>query len=182
MALNTKQLIVLRERKDDVLAAIHASRQLVSQHRNNHLDAIVARELGDLGQLVTVHKLLLIIQDEMKAIDPLLVGEACRSSTELIANVFDSLDGLITLRQRKEGRSRTTVLRIEGILLLMATAGGPMDRKRLIEEAIHSGEMEGAYVSAKFREDADEYVRGDISIEDLMKRTKRRWNSESRSM
>lgn len=50
-----------------------------------------------------------------------------------------------------------------------------MDRKRLIEEAIHSGEMEGAYVSSEFRKDADEYVNGDISIEDLMKRTKRRW-------
>ena len=50
-----------------------------------------------------------------------------------------------------------------------------MDRKRLIEEAIHSGEMEGAYVSAEFREDADEYIQGEISIEDLMRRTKRRW-------
>lgn len=50
-----------------------------------------------------------------------------------------------------------------------------MDRRRLIEEAIHSGEMEGAYVSAEFRKDADEYVQGDISIEDLMRRTKRRW-------
>ena len=35
--------------------------------------------------------------------------------------------------------------------------------------------MEGAYVSAEFREDADEYVRGHISIEELMRRTKRRW-------
>ena len=51
-----------------------------------------------------------------------------------------------------------------------------MDRTRLIEEAIHSGEMEGAYVSAEFREDADEYVKGEITIEDLMRRTKRRWN------
>lgn len=50
-----------------------------------------------------------------------------------------------------------------------------MDRKRLMEEAIHSGEMEGAYVSAEFRDDAEEYVKGDISIEDLMRRTKRRW-------
>lgn len=50
-----------------------------------------------------------------------------------------------------------------------------MDRKRLMEEAIHSGEMEGAYVSAEFRADADEYVKGDISIEDLMTRTRRRW-------
>lgn len=44
-----------------------------------------------------------------------------------------------------------------------------------MEEAIHSGEMEGAYVSAEFRDDAEEYVKGDISIEDLMRRTKRRW-------
>ena len=51
-----------------------------------------------------------------------------------------------------------------------------MDRKRIMEEAIHSGEMEGAYVSAEFREDADEYVCGDISIEELMRRTKRRWD------
>ena len=51
-----------------------------------------------------------------------------------------------------------------------------MDRKRAMEEAIHSGEMEGAYVSAEFREDSVQYVRGDISIEDLMRRTKRRLN------
>lgn len=51
-----------------------------------------------------------------------------------------------------------------------------MDRKRVIEESIHSGEMEGAYVSAEFRKDAEEYVQGEISIEELMTRTKRRWN------
>ena len=50
-----------------------------------------------------------------------------------------------------------------------------VDRKRMIEEAIRSGEMEGAYVSAEFRRDAAEYAKGDISIEDLMMRTKRRW-------
>lgn len=53
-----------------------------------------------------------------------------------------------------------------------------MDRTRVMEEAIHSGEMEGAYVSAEFRRDADEYVQGEISIEDLMKRTKHRWDSK----
>lgn len=50
-----------------------------------------------------------------------------------------------------------------------------MDKKQMMEEAIHSGEMEGAYVSAEFRKDANEYTKGDISIEDLMRRTKRRW-------
>ena len=53
-----------------------------------------------------------------------------------------------------------------------------MDRKHAMEEAVHSGEMEGAYVSAEFRKDAEEYVDGDISIEDLMRRTERRWNVE----
>ena len=53
-----------------------------------------------------------------------------------------------------------------------------MDRKRAIEEAIHSSEMEGAYVSAEFRKDARAYAEEDISIEDLMKRTKRRWAAE----
>lgn len=53
-----------------------------------------------------------------------------------------------------------------------------MDWTRVMEEAIHSGEMEGAYVSAEFRRDADEYVQGEISIEDLMKRTKHRWDSK----
>ena len=53
-----------------------------------------------------------------------------------------------------------------------------MDRRRAMEEAVHSGEMEGAYVSAEFRKDAEEYTDGDISIEDLMRRTRRRWNVE----
>lgn len=57
-----------------------------------------------------------------------------------------------------------------------------MDRKRVITEAIHSGEMEGAYVSAEFREDADEYVAGEISIEELMRRTKRRWTVEGKAV
>ena len=56
-----------------------------------------------------------------------------------------------------------------------------MDRERVIKEGIHSGEMEGAYVSAEFREDADEYVAGDISIEELMTRTKRRWSSRKKA-
>lgn len=50
-----------------------------------------------------------------------------------------------------------------------------MNRKQAIESSIHSGEMEGAYVSAQFNKDADEYVEGNISIEELMRRTKRRW-------
>lgn len=55
-----------------------------------------------------------------------------------------------------------------------------MDRKRVMEESIHSGEMEGAYVSAEFRKDAEEYVQGEISIEELMMRTKRRWSVDKK--
>lgn len=44
-----------------------------------------------------------------------------------------------------------------------------------MKEAIHSGEMEGSCLSVGFREDADESVSGEISIEELIKRMKRRW-------
>lgn len=54
-----------------------------------------------------------------------------------------------------------------------------MDRRRAMEEAIHSGEMEGAYVSAEFRRDAEQYIEGNFSIEELMTRTKRRWTAHA---
>lgn len=56
-----------------------------------------------------------------------------------------------------------------------------MDRKRIMEEAIHSGEMEGAYVSAEFRSDAEQYTAGDFSLEELISRTKRRWKVDKTS-
>ena len=53
-----------------------------------------------------------------------------------------------------------------------------MNRERLIKEAIHSGEMEGAYVSAEFKKDADQFIKHEISIEDLMNRTRKRWSNK----
>ena len=53
-----------------------------------------------------------------------------------------------------------------------------MNRERLIKEAIHSGEMEGAYVSAEFKKDAEQFIKYEISIEDLMNRTKKRWSNK----
>ncbi len=53
-----------------------------------------------------------------------------------------------------------------------------MNRERLIKEAIHSGEMEGAYVSAEFKKDAEDYIKHEISIEDLMNRTHKRWSNK----
>lgn len=56
-----------------------------------------------------------------------------------------------------------------------------MDRKRAVEEAIHSGEMEGAYVSDEFRDDANEFAQGTMSIEQLMQRAWRRNNRNDHS-
>lgn len=53
-----------------------------------------------------------------------------------------------------------------------------MDRERAIKEAIHSGEMEGAYVSAEFKKDADAYIKYEISIDNLMNRTQKRWSTK----
>ncbi len=53
-----------------------------------------------------------------------------------------------------------------------------MNRERLIKESIHSGEMEGAYVSAEFKKDADQFIKHEISIEDLMNRTQKRWSNK----
>lgn len=50
-----------------------------------------------------------------------------------------------------------------------------MNRRQAVDESVHSGEMEGSYVSEQFDKDAEQYVKGDISIEELMRRTKRRW-------
>lgn len=50
-----------------------------------------------------------------------------------------------------------------------------MDRERVMREAIHSGEMEGAWVSAEFRGDAEAYIAGEITLEELGERTRRRW-------
>lgn len=51
-----------------------------------------------------------------------------------------------------------------------------MDRRRAVEESVRSGEMEGASVSAQFARDAEEYAKGGISADDLVRRTKRRWH------
>ena len=53
-----------------------------------------------------------------------------------------------------------------------------MNRERVIKEAIHSGEMEGAYVSAVFKKDTNEYIKHEISIDDLMNRTYKRWSNK----
>lgn len=57
-----------------------------------------------------------------------------------------------------------------------------MDRERAIREAIHSGEMEGAWVSAEFRADAEAYIAGEITVDELGERTRKRWASRKEAV
>lgn len=48
------------------------------------------------------------------------------------------------------------------------------ERARLVDEAIHSGEMEGLDVTAAGRSDADEYVAERIDSDELVARARAR--------
>jgi hypothetical protein len=49
------------------------------------------------------------------------------------------------------------------------------ERERVVAEAIHSGEMEGLYVSEAARADSAEYVAGHITGEELVARARSRY-------
>ena len=49
------------------------------------------------------------------------------------------------------------------------------ERARLVDEAVHSGEMEGLDVTAAGRSDADEYVVGRIESDELVARARARY-------
>ena len=49
------------------------------------------------------------------------------------------------------------------------------ERERRVQEAIHSGEMEGLEVDSATRADADEYVDGRIDSDELVARTRARY-------
>jgi hypothetical protein len=48
------------------------------------------------------------------------------------------------------------------------------ERERVVDDAIHSGEMEGLTVTDETRADADEYVVGHIDSDELVKRVRAR--------
>ena len=50
------------------------------------------------------------------------------------------------------------------------------EREEAVRQAIHSNEMEGAYVTQGFRDDAQKYIDGGITVEELMNRSWRRNN------
>lgn len=49
------------------------------------------------------------------------------------------------------------------------------ERELRVAEAIHSGEMEGLHVDPSTRADADEYVAGHISSDELVARARARY-------
>ncbi|GGC17997.1 hypothetical protein [Cellulomonas carbonis] len=49
------------------------------------------------------------------------------------------------------------------------------ERRRRVREAIHSGEMEGAFVTVEGRADAEEYVAGRIDSDELVARARARY-------
>ena len=55
------------------------------------------------------------------------------------------------------------------------TATTAAERELRVAEAIHSGEMEGMYVDAATRADADEYVAGRIDSDELVARARALW-------
>ena len=131
------------------------------------LDCILKKELSTVADWSLVDK-----EDYLLAMERSPVRDT-EIKTLLEAALTDEVDDRqvymkgIDASWRYEGYSTYMMDELHGLSC--------MDRRRLMEEAIHSSEMEGAYVSAEFREDTEEYVEGDISIEELMTRTKRRW-------
>lgn len=51
-----------------------------------------------------------------------------------------------------------------------------MDRRRAIEEAVHSGEMEGVTVTDAFRADMAGYIAGDMTLDEMYDRAMKRWD------
>jgi hypothetical protein len=49
------------------------------------------------------------------------------------------------------------------------------EREHRVDEAIHSGEMEGLRVTAGTRADADDYVAGRIDSDELVERARARY-------
>lgn len=48
-------------------------------------------------------------------------------------------------------------------------------REREVVEAIHSGEMEGVFISEAARKDSDDYIAGRIDSEELIARAESRY-------
>jgi len=57
----------------------------------------------------------------------------------------------------------------------MRIAATRAERARIVEEAEHSGEMEGLHVDPATRADADEYVAGRIDSHELVARARARY-------
>ena len=54
------------------------------------------------------------------------------------------------------------------------SAADVSERRRIVEEAVHSSEMEGLSVSSETLRDADDYINGEIDAHELVTRTRAR--------
>lgn len=57
---------------------------------------------------------------------------------------------------------------------LTAVSTTEAEREFVVRQAIHSGEMEGLTLTAPTRHDADLYVQGDLTADDLVERARAR--------
>lgn len=55
------------------------------------------------------------------------------------------------------------------------TTAGSVERQRRVDDAIHSGEMEGMNVAPATRADAGDYVAGRITSDELVDRARARY-------
>lgn len=55
------------------------------------------------------------------------------------------------------------------------TAAESVERQRRVDDAIHSGEMEGMHVAPATRADAGDYVAGRITSDELVERARARY-------
>jgi hypothetical protein len=55
------------------------------------------------------------------------------------------------------------------------TVSEEVERRRLVDEAIHSGEMEGVSVDVDTRADTEDYIAGRIDSDELVERARARY-------
>ena len=79
---NPKQLLPLRQSHNHVLLPVQLLREFVLQNRRDELDFLLVDESCGQQQLVVVHQLLFVVEEEVHAGDALLVGEECVGDVE----------------------------------------------------------------------------------------------------
>lgn len=72
----------MRQPHNHVLLPVQLLREFVLQNRRDELNSLLVDELRGQQQLVVVHQLLFVVQEEVHAGDALLIGEECVGDVE----------------------------------------------------------------------------------------------------